>query len=343
MSYFGAASGTYSGLGCGPSCECNDCKSTWHGVGEVYEREDEDLGRYGAPATCSDYRIPPVTNFVEFNKARTTCRTVPGGKDPISVISAARKRADEMLAYSIGDLKRARAAVCSGEAPGWPTIGDVTGMWMRDRLGICVDDVSAWTAPSVRSSPDEPPTVAELIRILTNIKNLVASKDILYVCELNGGCEESAWAFVQIPFIQIGKRKACLVQNAKPIVHLCRKFWVPAEKVSDSDQTDLQALTLIHEASHLYYCTDPTDARGSGMGVPECLAQFVAVSNSAPVNKKVLNRCASTMECARKTAARSAAVHGFGAVESQPQMVKVAVSFDPHNLVRLKGRPAVRR
>ena len=42
MSYVGNAAPEYGGLGCGPSCACEACKSQFHGLAETYERDDDD-------------------------------------------------------------------------------------------------------------------------------------------------------------------------------------------------------------------------------------------------------------------------------------------------------------
>jgi hypothetical protein len=174
-------------------------------------------------------------------------------------------------------------------------------------------------------------SVAEVIRRLTRVRNLVASNGITYVC--NGPlCAQGDWAYVLID-------PTCQSAPAS-IIRLCRNFWVAAPGVTPGDHAEFQAQTIVHEASHLYHCT--ADARGSTIGVAECLAQFVAATNGSPIDPNFATRCAVTTRCAPAVGAGLSGVSGFGGAGLGATMVLRTV-FHPQNAIRLKGRPAARR
>jgi hypothetical protein len=244
-----------------------------------------------------------------------------GIHSPGAVVTTAVARALEMMDNTIAELAHARQRVCAGEPPAWPLLGDVTADWLRNRLGICIDDISKWTAGTLVNG-----SVAEVIRRLVRVRNLIASNVIRYVCN-DAGCSPGDWAFVFID-------PTCK-QNAATIIHLCRAFWVARAGVSAKDQAEFQAQTILHEASHLYHCT--VDARGSSIGVAECLAQFVAATNGGPIDPKFAARCVPTKRCAR-----AGAGSGLGFAAPNSAQVKLSTVFDPQNAIRPRGRPAVR-
>jgi hypothetical protein len=279
---------------------------------------------------CDNRQIPSRETIRPFtsNKVFGQCakRGVFGVTDPAGVISTAVARAVEMLDNTTSELLSARAAVCAGEAPAWPVLGDITADWLRNRLGVCIDDIRVWTAGTLVNR-----SVAEVIRRLMRVRNLIASNVITYVC--NGPlCAQGDWAYVLID-------PTC--QRTEPtVVRLCRNFWVPASGVDPKDHAEFQAQTIIHEASHLYHCT--ADARGSTIGVAECLAQFVAATNGSPLDPNFATRCAVTNRCAPAAGAGVSGISGFGATRAGSVRI-VRTSFRPQNAVRLKGRQAARR
>jgi hypothetical protein len=284
---------------------------------------------YGeAPATprvCSTRGIPASTSITPVTPNRMACAQVANVADPGAVITAAVARALEMLDNTIGELINARNAVCRGEPPAWPLIGDITADWLKNRLGVCIDDVRAWTAGTFVNR-----SVAEVIRRLTRVRNLIASNVIRYICH-DGQCSPGDWAFVLIdPTCQ---------QTVPTIIRLCQAFWARGAGVSPGDHAEFQAQTIVHEASHLYHCTE--DVRGASIGVAECLAQFVAATNNSPIDPHFASRCATTHRCSGAGAAAHAPIHGFGAAPSS-RLIKVATIFQPRNAIRLKGRPARR-
>lgn len=282
------------------------------------------------PRTCDNRRIPTMATVRPFtpNKVFGTCarRGVFGVTDPASVISRAVARAVEMLDNTIGELVNARTAVCGGATPAWPLLGDITADWLRNRLGVCIDDIRVWTAGTLVNK-----SVAEVIRRLMRVRNLIASNVITYVCH-GPLCARDDWAYVLID-------RTC--RRTEPtIVRLCRNFWVSAPGVDPKDHAEFQAQTIIHEASHLYHCT--ADVRGSTIGVAECLAQFVAATNGSPLDPNFATRCAVTNRCAPAAGAGLPGISRFGAAGPDSTRILKTV-FRPQNAIRLKGRLAVRR
>lgn len=275
------------------------------------------------PRACNNHSLPATGPITRLTSNRVTCANqgVFGVHDPAAVVSAAVARALEMIDNTIGELVNARQHVCAGEPPAWPLLGDITADWLRNRLGICIDDIRVWTAGTFVNR-----SVAEVIRRLVRVRNLIASNVIRYVCN-DAGCSPGDWAFVFIdPTCQ---------HTAATIIRLCRAFWVIGAGVDPKDHAEFQAQTILHEASHLFHCT--SDARGSTIGVAECLAQFVAATNGSPIDPNFAARCAPTNRCAGPVA-------GLGGPDDHPYpQIKVATVFRPHNAIRLRGRPAVRR
>jgi hypothetical protein len=280
-----------------------------------------------APLTCPTRGIPVSEPITPFTPNRTNCGSVTGVAHPQAVIAAAVTRALEMMDSAIEELANARTAVCRGEPPGWPLIGDVTAEWLNNRLGVCVGDVRVWTAGTFVNG-----SVAEVIRRLIRVRNLIASNAIRYVCH-DTQCTPGDWAFVLID-------PTCK-QTPPAIIRLCRNFWVAGPGVDPGDHAEFQAQTIIHEASHLYHCS--ADVRGASIGVAECLAQFVAATNGSPIDPKFRTRCAISSRCARLAPTVQPAISGFGAAEPASRFVAVRVTFDPRNAIRLRGRPAARR
>jgi hypothetical protein len=278
------------------------------------------------PRTCDNRRIPERATARAVTPSKISCanRTVFGVADPVGVVSRAVARALEMLDNTIGELVNARSAVCAGATPAWPLLGDITADWLRNRLGVCIDDIRVWTAGTFVNR-----SVAEVIRRLMRVRNLIASNGIRYVCS-GPLCSPSDWAYVLID-------PTCR-QTPASIVRLCRAFWVPEHGVDPNDHAEFQAQTIIHEASHLYHCT--VDVRGSTIGVAECLAQFVAATNGSPIDPAFAARCVATNRCGRAGAGVSG-ISGFGAAAPASTRVLKTV-FRPRNAIRLRGRLAGR-
>jgi len=287
-------------------------------------------GGYGEPAplVCDNARIPTLTTAVPFTNNRIfgmcQSRGVFGVTDPGAVIRAAVLRALEMLDNTIGQLVDARTRVCAGETPA-TVLSAIMFDWLRNRLGVCIEDIRVWTAGTFVNR-----SVAEVIRRLTRVRNLIASNVITYVC--NGPeCESDEWAYVLVD-------PTC--QRTEPtIIRLCRLFWVPATGVSATDHAEFQAQTIIHEASHLYHCT--ADATGSTIGVAECMRQFVAATNGSPLDPDFATRCPANTRCGPVAAS---GVSGYASLgfAAPPALRKLSTKFRSQNAVRFKA-PTIRR
>ena len=204
----------------------------------------------------------------------------PTREDAVRILSGVVKRAVNMLDNTIGELKRAREAACRVGPLGWPNLSDVAACWLKYRLGVCIDDPSAWTKGAFESR-----TVAEVIRRLVRPRNLLASNGITYVCEAS--CKSpSTYAWVRTT----DAAGVCL-RTPDRIIHLCPPFW-------NADHAPYRELTIIHEAVHLTHCAAKED-EGSrvSIGSPECLAQFVAATNGKKLDPEFVGRCGLTKRC----------------------------------------------
>jgi hypothetical protein len=243
-------------------------------------------GTLAAPRTCFPLNLPfdPATAQPITSKRIGCPSPAFGVANPEAVIRKAAARAIEMLENTIAELVHARSAVCAGQPPAWPTLGDVTARWLKFCLSVPIDDVRAWTA-----GPFQNLSVAEVTRRLTRVRNLLASNELRYTCAPShlASCQTGDWAFV------------LLCKFGPPtIIHLCQCFWSPGdkfggnpgEKVDTATHAEFQAQTLIHEASHLTHCTEDFD-RARTIGGPECLAQFVAATNNSPIDPCFMHFC----------------------------------------------------
>lgn len=289
------------------------------------------------PRACDNRRIPARETVRAVTGPRVACTQINAFNvaDPFGVISRAAARAVEMLDNTISELVNARNDVCGGATPAWPLLGDITLDWLRNRLGVCIDDIRIWTAGTFVNG-----SVAEVIRRLMRVRNLIAGNVIRYVCggrcdpaNPRSGCVTGDWAFVCLP-------QPCPPGSVPTIVHLCQSFWVPAVGVDPVTHAEFQAQTIIHEASHLYHCT--ADDPGSTIGVAECLAQFVAATNGSPLDPQFATRCAITNRCGPAAGVGFSGSSGFSA--THPGSLRtVRTAFQPQKAIRLKGRPAARR
>lgn len=342
MSYFSNIEDrSLEGPGCGSQCNCGPCKSGVSGLG------DAAASGFGLAATvtnppsvlrtCPTKGIPPMDTVHPFTSNKVFGQCVKRGvfkeSDPAGVISRAVARAVKMLDHTIGELVNARTAICSGAEP---LLSEITLDWLRNRLGVCIGDVRVWTA-----GPFENRSVAEVIRRLMRVRNLIGSNLLRYVCA-GPLCESDWWAYV----FALDDKGECLPGTPSMLVRLCKNFWVPAKDPITSKPTDaavhaeFQAQTIIHEVSHLTHCNKIE--RGSTIAVPECLAQFVAATNGSPLDPLFGRSCATTTRCAGTGSAAPPAVAGLGAAGSDSKRI-VKTVFHPEKAMRLKDQPAMRR
>jgi hypothetical protein len=217
----------------------------------------------------------------KLTSGRVNC---PTRADAAQILRATIARAVEMLDNTIGELVRAREAACRGEPLGWPALGDVTACWLKYRLGVCIDDLSAWTKGAFRKSENDPTPVAEVIRRLVVPRNLLATNQITYVCE--AACDVGTNAFTVVR----NAANQC-IPTPERVIHLCPPFFTNAH-------AKFREQTIIHEAVHLTHCAPHGGAeRAIGIGWPKCLAQFVVVTNGKMLDPGQSRRCGFTKRC----------------------------------------------
>jgi len=245
--------------------------------------QPHDLAGRARPLQCE--AIPEKYKLRDINKLTGGRVKCPTPADAVRILTATVARAVAMLDNTIGELIRAREAACRGEPLGWPALGDVTACWLKYRLGVCIDDLSAWTKGPFRKSPAEPTSVAEIIRRLVKPRNLLASNQIVYECD--SGCPPNWNARV----FATDASGVCLRTPAR-VIHLCTPFWRP-------EHAQFREQTIIHEAVHLTHCApgdEDTQPRAS-IGSPECLAQFVVATNGKKLDPDFVSRCVFTKRC----------------------------------------------
>jgi hypothetical protein len=133
-----------------------------------------------------------------------------------------------------------------------------------------VNDPKAWTR---KGTARDRRTAELIIRWLSNIRKIIAGGHLRYTCLASSHCGPSTWAWVFCD---------------KYRINLCRRFWHPKAGINAVTHFEFQAQTIIHEASHIYYCTEGT---GMGPGAAECISQFVADANGSPIDEDFVGRC----------------------------------------------------
>ncbi len=298
---------------------------------------------------CADPRIPKMEPRRSLGRADCTQTSAHNIADPLSVLSKARERALEMLNNTINELTNARRAVCAGATPAWPLLGDATLCWLNRGLSVNTDNIRVWTAGSVEPIR----SVAEVIRRLIRVRNLIASSSLRYSCT-SPDCDADDWAFVRA---RDQTTRKCLPGTPLMLIRLCRNFWVAADildkhghcvrdsngrckKVPLQVHAEFQAQTIIHEASHLTHCND--EERGRTIAVPECLAQFVAAANGSWLDSDFVKSCIGTKPCRQPAGGVEVFQHESSASRGSERKRILRSAFRPQNAVRFKGRPAAR-
>jgi Lysine-specific metallo-endopeptidase len=225
----------------------------------------------------SEGEVDPLGEAVEarmVDPAKVDCakldRSLPifkviGTTDPVGVLETVCRRAAAMLDNTIAELTRIRARVRVGAPPAFPLIGDLLGWSLQTRMLMRASDPKAWTGSGPR-------TAEQIVRWLTNIRRLIASRDLWYTC-LSSGCTPTRRAFITPGHFRI---------------HLCRRFWRPLPGIDTATHLEFQAQTIIHEVSHIYYGTEDV---GRGPGSAHCIAQFLADANGSPIRRQIIGRC----------------------------------------------------
>jgi hypothetical protein len=299
---------------------------------------------------CTDPRIPKIEPYRSLGRVDCAQASAFNVSNPLSVLSKARMRAVEMLNNTINELINARRAVCAGATPAWPLLGDATLCWLNRGLSVNTDNIRVWSAHSfepIRS-------VAEVIRRLIRVRNLIASSGLRYSCT-SPDCEPGDWAFVTARDQVTGE---CLPGTPLMLIRLCRNFWVPGvirdknghcirdargvcKKVPPKIHADFQAQTIIHEASHLTHCNHKEI--GHTIALPECLAQFVAATNGSWLDSDFVTNCIGTKPCRPPAGGVEVFQREISASRALGRKRILRTAFRPQNAVRFKGRPAARR
>jgi len=222
---------------------------------------------------------PRATNTRMVNPAKVSCanynRNSPifkaiGTTDPVGVLEALSQRAVQMLDNTIAEMSTIQKRVGAGEPPAWPVLNDIMAWSLKTRMLMPVNDPKAWTGSG---TPDNRRTAGLIIRWLSNIRKIIAGGQLWYTCLASSGCAPTTWAWVFCD---------------KYRINLCRRFWHPKAGVDLKTHFEFQAQTIIHEASHIYYCTED---KGLGPGAAECISQFVADANGSPIDADFVGRC----------------------------------------------------
>jgi hypothetical protein len=187
------------------------------------------------------------------------------GDDPVNVIRAASERAIRFLDDTIGELSRTQERIRQGEPAAWPTISDTVARSLRERFGLNPEDHEVWTTAGNLTSGGSG-TITLLLTRLRRVREILVSGWIRFTC-ISADCGLDDWAFAYV-----GKYR----------VYLCRLFWENGASVDD------QALTILHEAFHIYF--GATDS-GRTLWNAHCIEQFVADFNEVTIQADFSASC----------------------------------------------------
>lgn len=167
---------------------------------------------------------------------------------PTDDIQAAATRASRLLDNTINELEGTRNRIIGGDPAAWPTISDTVANSLRDHLRIDPEDRDSWTGTGPR-------TVHHALRWYRNVRSFLDSDAVNYTC-IGPDCGSN------VAYVYPGRSR----------IYLCPPWW--------NDGIDEQAVTLIHEAAHIYYDTEDS---GRGMGSSFCLETFICEVNNLTV------------------------------------------------------------
>jgi hypothetical protein len=200
-------------------------------------------------------------------------RTI-GTNDPVAVLEAACQRAVAMLSNTIAELTHIKTRIAAGDPIAWPLLSDILAWSLKTRMLMRVEDRSAWTGSGTRNA-------GLIIRWLTNIRNLIAGRDLWYTCLGDTAiCTGRVWAWVWSQDFPAPDKNFHRI-------HLCLPFWHPGGPDATTN-TEYQAQIIIHETSHIYYNTSD---QGMGPGRAECIAQFISDANNSPIRPGFIGQC----------------------------------------------------
>ena len=254
----------------------------------MWTHENRDTGyEMEKPAVSCDNRdFPtPIAARKDLTTGRVAC---PTRATAYRILKRVVENSVRMLDNTIAELTKAREAACRGEPLGSPNLGDVTACWLKYKLSVCIDDLSAWTQSTKKSR-----SVAEVIRRLVGPRELLAKNVIRFICDETATiCTPTTNAYTT-PLEHDGHGGVrCIPGTPAMEIHLCAPFW-------NSAHAPFREQTIIHEAVHLTHCGREDDTVGITIGSPECLAQFVVATNGKRLDPKFLGRCGYSKSCGK--------------------------------------------
>ena len=219
---------------------------------------------------------PAKVSCAKYNRSYPIFKAI-GTKDPVAVLEKVSQRAVQMLNNTIAEMTRIRERVRAGDPLGFPLVSDQLAWSLKTRMLMPITDRNAWIG---KGTPANRRTAELIIRWLGNIRKIIAGGYLNYRClddtrRADGSaiCGPTTWAWVFCD---------------KYRINLCRRFWQAKTGINDAKHFEFQAQTIIHEASHIYYCTEDS---GLGPGAAECISQFVADANGSPIDDDFVGTC----------------------------------------------------
>ena len=169
------------------------------------------------------------------NPSRATRRVT--GANPVSTIQGADRRAIELLDDVIGKLYRTRRAIRRGAPIAPPTIADCVARGLRQQFGLNPNSRRIWTSRGRRS-------VYIIIRRFRAARRILNGGWMKYTCL---GPRRLRWRSCSGPGCVSTATSETDAFSCAGILRiwLCRPWW--------NRSLDEKALTLIHEALHIYF------------------------------------------------------------------------------------------
>ncbi|MGB6826745.1 MAG: DUF4157 domain-containing protein, partial [Terracidiphilus sp.] len=191
--------------------------------------------------------------------------------DPVSVITAAENRANQLLDQAIAELDATRTRILGGATIGWPTVSDALAQGMR-LIGLDANSARVWRERGSNSNY----TAELLLRRLRLIRREIGSGSFFFTClgPQNGTLGPCAGAICQ-------GADASTCPGAFQTA-FCIGFW--------ESNLEYQAARIIHETSHNFalFISDP-NTRGSGTA--ECYARFAQVVGGVNIGGQRTDLC----------------------------------------------------
>jgi len=218
-----------------------------------------------------------------------SCRDASGrvreivGDDPVGAVQAADARAIELLDGAIEALAYTQEQIRGGPpaAAGWPTISDRLGVALRDSFGMVPEDSELWTSRRYVTNSGAP-TGGRHVRAPVVVRDVLAGGVLRYRCLDRPPCPPMSKPDEMV----IGAVAFGDPQEYR--IYLCEGFW-------RFDSNDERALTLVHEAFHIYF--DAPRHAGRNMWNPFCIEIFVGDANGLALPEGYERCCAPGGSC----------------------------------------------